>query len=67
MIVSISIFVVYFTSSISLSYRLSVISDVPAAKIVTPFKMVTTSSVFKLVARKVFILPELSFTDTFGL
>lgn len=33
---------------------LSVLSELPAARIVIPFRMVTTSSVFRLVVRKVF-------------
>jgi hypothetical protein len=53
-IYSISILVVCFTISISPSVMLSVLSELPAAKIVIPFKMVTTNSVFRLVVRNVF-------------
>lgn len=44
----------YFILSMSDSAILSVLSELPAAKIVIPFRIVTTSSVLRLVVRKVF-------------
>jgi hypothetical protein len=44
---------------------LSVLSELPAAKIVIPFKMVTTSSVFRLVVKKVFKFASLTAFSTF--
>ena len=44
----------YLTFSISLSFMLSILSELAAARIVMPFKIVTTISVFKLVVKKVF-------------
>ena len=45
---------VCFTFSISLSFMLSALSELPAAKTVIPLRIVTTSSVLRLVVRKVF-------------
>ena len=57
----------YLTFSISLSFMLSILSELAAARIVMPFKIVTTISVFKLVVKKVFKLAALRASSTFFL
>jgi len=51
---SIFILVVCSTMSNSCSFILSVLSELPAANIVIPLSIVTTSSVFRLVVKNVF-------------
>lgn len=57
----------YLTFSISLSFMLSILSELAAARIVMPFKIVTTISVFKLVVKKVFKFAALRASSTFFL
>jgi len=53
------------TFSISLSFMLSMLSELAAARMVIPFKMVTTISVFKLVVKNVFKLAAFKASSTF--
>lgn len=57
----------YLTFSMSLSFMLSILSELAAARIVMPFKIVTTISVFKLVVKKVFKFAALRASSTFFL
>ena len=49
----------------SFSAILSALSEVPAASTVIPFKIVTTSSVFNDVVKKVFRVDSFAFNDVF--
>lgn len=56
----------YFTLSMSLSFRLSMLSELVADRIVIPFRIVTTSSVLRLVVKNVFKFAAFIASSTFA-